>query len=270
MNQSTRQTASTTRTALTALPVNALMAPKPKPKLPSPRATRAQPARWLQGSRDALGLYILRPESFPSTAVIAHTPSFVVVNDLYPKSSVHVLLLPRSQAHTHQHPFQAFRDAAFRASVQSEIESVKGLVARELQRRFGAESRAEAARQAVLDGDGNGDGEGELPEGRDWRAEVISGVHSRPSMNHLHVHVLSRDMHSPALKHRKHYNSFNTPFLIDVADFPLGEDDPRLDPGGEGYLQRDLTCWRCGRGFGNRFKALKDHLEEEFETWRRE
>lgn len=244
------------------------MAPKPRPAPPCPRATRAEPARWFKGSRDALGPYIQHPENFPPTAVIAHTPSFVVVNDLYPKSSVHVLLLPRSQAHTRQHPFEAFGDAAFLKSVQSEVESVKGLVARELQRRFGTGSSAEAARQAALDGDG--DDQGELPAGRDWEAEVISGVHTRPSMNHLHVHVLSRDMHSPALKHRKHYNSFNTPFLIDVADFPLRPDDPRLDPGAEGYLQWDLTCWRCGRSFGNRFKALKDHLEDEFEAWRRE
>lgn len=245
------------------------MAPKPKSKpQPSPRASPASPARWVKGGPDGLGPYIVHPENFPATRVVAHSPDFVVVNDLFPKSSVHVLILPRSQAHTLQHPFDAFRDPAFQASVRREIDTVKDMVARELQRRFGAGSKAEARRQAVLNGDEElADGE-DLPEGRDWKAEVVSGIHARPSMSHLHVHVLSREMHSPALKHRKHYNSFNTPFLIDVADFPLAEDDPRLHPGKEQYLKRDLTCWRCGRNFGNRFKAFKEHLEVEFEAWR--
>lgn len=248
------------------------MAPRPKPKPPrQPQPPRASPsARWITGGPDGLGAYLVHPETFPSTRVISHSADFVVVNDLYPKASIHLLLLPRSPAHSAQHPFDAFKDAAFLASVQREVERLRDLVARELQRRFGAESRSEARRQAVLDGEGEGEEEEELPAGRDWRSEVKAGIHARPSMSHLHVHVISREMHSPCLKHRKHYNSFNTPFLIDVADFPLAEDDPRLQPGRERYLRRDLTCWRCGRNFGNRFKALKEHLESEFEEWKRE
>lgn len=241
------------------------MAPKSKPTPQSP--SYASPVRHFKGA-DNLGPYLLRPETFPATKVIAHSPNFVVVNDLYPKSSVHVLLLPRSQSHTRKHPFDAFTDPSFLSSVQSEVESVKTLVARELQRRFGGGSRTEARRQAVLDGDA--DDADQLPDGRDWKAEVVSGVHAHPSMNHLHVHVLSREMHSAALKHRKHYNSFNTPFLVDVADFPLAEDDPRRNPGKEQYLKKDLTCWRCGRNFKNRFTALKEHLEVEFEEWKTE
>ena len=87
-------------------------------------------------------------------------------------------------------------------------------------------------------------------------------------MSHLHIHVFTRDMHSPSLKHRKHYNSFNTPFLVDVADFPLRDDDPRRDTKEEGYLRRDLKCWRCGKNFGNQFQKLKEHLEREFEEWK--
>ena len=89
-------------------------------------------------------------------------------------------------------------------------------------------------------------------------------------MTHLHIHVLSRDRVSECMKRKKHYNSFNTPFLIDVADFPLAEDDVRRHPGKEGYLDRPLVCWRCGKNFRNGFAKLKRHLEEELEVWKRE
>lgn len=71
------------------------------------------------------------------------------------------------------------------------------------------------------------------------------------------------------MRHRKHYNSFATPFLVPVEDFPLAEGDERRRPGRGGFLERDLVCWRCGRGFGRGFKGLKEHLEEEFEGWKR-
>jgi len=240
--------------------VSELMAPKPKPKPPST-------VQKLFKNREGLGVYIDNPSAFPASRVIYHTPSFVAVHDLYPKASVHALLLPRSPAHSLKHPFDAFEDTAFLAEVQAEAAKLKGIVARELQRLFGSASRAERARQRVLTGEEDGGPGGELPPGRDWAKEVRVGIHAHPSMSHLHVHVISRDMHSPCLKHRKHYNSFNTPFLIDVADFPLADDDPRRHPGRNGYMDRGLKCWRCGREFGNKFKALKDHLDQEFEEW---
>ncbi|RYP59674.1 hypothetical protein DL769_008438 [Monosporascus sp. CRB-8-3] len=230
-------------------------------------------------ARDGLGAYLADPASFPASRVVFHDASFVAINDLYPKASVHTLLLPRDAALRRLHPFDALGDpnnAAFLAAVREQAARLRRLVAKELQRRYGRFSRADAAREAVLDGGALGEGEGEgqegreLPQGRDWEAEVRVGVHARPSMNDLHVHVLSRDMFSECLRHRKHYNSFNTPFFVDLADLPLAPDDPRRHPGRAGYLDADLTCWRCGRNFGNRFKQLKEHLAHEFEEWKKE
>lgn len=89
-------------------------------------------------------------------------------------------------------------------------------------------------------------------------------------MNHLHIHVISRDHYSDFLKHSKHYNSFNTPFFVDLEAFPLNEHDDRRHPGREGYLKSDLKCWRCGQNFGNKFARLKEHLAVEFEEWKSE
>lgn len=106
-----------------------------------------------------------------------------------------------------------------------------------------------------------------LPKGRDWSKEVKVGVHAHPSMNHLHIHVLSVDRFSECMKHRKHYNSFATDFFVPLEDFPLAEDDVRRK---QEYLNQDLKCWRCGKNFGNKFARLKEHLAEEFEEWRKE
>jgi aprataxin len=251
------------------------MKPKAKASAPSPqRSHGGNPFK----DRMGLGAYIADPESFPSSRVIYHTPDFVAIRDKFPKATVHTLLLPRSPAQTLRHPFEAFGDddAAFLAAVRAEVAKLKRLAAAELRRLVGGESRSDARRRAALDGDadpppgaGEEDGDG-LPPGRDWEAEILVGVHAVPSMSHLHIHVLSRDMCSPAMRHRKHYNSFTTPFLVDVADFPLPADDPRRATKEAGYLRRDLRCWRCGRNFGPKFKQLKEHLDEEMEAWRRE
>jgi aprataxin len=246
------------------------MAAKPKPETKQTEASGPKPQTFpLLKNKDSLGAWLVKPET--RHGVIYYNADFVAINDGYPKSSVHTLLLPRSPSHNLQHPFDAFKDETFLSRVKDEVEKLKVLVAKELQRRFAAGSAAEVRREALLNGELEPEGaDDQLPSGRDWAAEVITGIHAHPSMNHLHVHVLSREMHSPCVKHRKHYNSFNTPFLIDVADFPLADGDPRLHPGRAGYLNRDLKCWRCGKNFGNHFKALKDHLDEEFLEWKKE
>lgn len=240
------------------------MKPKPKPKPAEPdRSTGGNPFR----NRMGLGEYLDDPASFPASVVIAHDPDFVVIHDKFPKATVHTLILPRSPSVNMKHPFDALKDPAFLAQVRSQAEKVKKMVAAELQRKLGAGSRSEKTRQDVLDGKVDAD---EIPEGRDWLAEVKCGVHAVPSMTHLHVHVLSRDSRSACVKHRKHYNSFNTPFLVPLEDFPLAEDDPRRNTREHRYLARDLVCWRCGQNFGNKFTKLKEHLEEEFRKWKAE
>lgn len=216
--------------------------------------------------RDGLGEYVANPTAFPRNVVIYHNDDVVVINDLYPKATVHLLLLPRSADKTHLHPFEAFNDREFLRLVRSEASKLHELAAKELQRLLGKHSALDRPRQEALDANPPPP---ETPLGRDWKAEIMVGVHAHPSMNHLHVHIISKDRHSHCLRHRKHYNSFSTPFFIALDDFPLAETDPRRHPGREGYLQQDFECWRCGKGFGNRFAKLKEHLDKEFEEWKR-
>jgi len=211
------------------------------------------PTQWRSASRapsfrDGLLPYITAPSSFPPEVVLHHSSEFVWLRDKFPKSTVHTLLLPRDGERNTQHPVDAFDDAGFLASVRADAARLRSVVARELQRRFPLSSAS----------------------GRVWGEEdVIVGVHARPSMRHVHVHVLSRDMCSPALKKPRHYNSFQTAFFIGLDEFPLAADDDRR-PGrrhGDPWGTAPLVCWRCGSSFGRSFEALKKHLEVEKAAW---
>lgn len=219
--------------------------------------------------RDGLGAYIKNPEKYDSNVVIYHNSDFVVIHDLYPKSSIHTLILPRSAKHNYIHPFEAFEDAEFLELCRAELKKVEALVAAELQRRYGRYSKEDEELEKVLNGEVDIPNDQPLPVGRDWSKDVMSGVHAHPSMNHLHIHIMSKDRYSDCLNHRKHYNSFNTAFFVPLRDFPLAKDDPRRDPGKAGYLKEDFKCWRCGKMFGNQFTKLKAHLAEEFDEWKR-
>ncbi|KAJ5697953.1 hypothetical protein N7488_011637 [Penicillium malachiteum] len=218
------------------------------------------------GARDGLGAYIAKPESYPSSVVVYHNTDFVAIHDMFPKSSLHLLLLPRDSSKTRLHPFDAFEDAEFLTKVKAEVRKLRTHAAAELRRKYGKDSEQERARQEALIADPPPE---ELPAGRDWEKEIMCGVHAVPSMNHLHVHVIAVDRYSERLKHRKHYNSFSTPFFVPIDDFPLAPDDVRRHPTQEGYLKRDFVCWRCGEEFGNKLVQLKEHLKQEFEEWKR-
>ena len=263
---------------LTRLSVTDLMSPKKhentkSKKVPHSNTLASDPARnTVFLGRDGLGAYLQSPASFPASRVIYHDEKWVVVNDLFPKSSIHLLLLPRDPSKQLLHPFDAFQDLDFLKEVQTEVRKLRVLVAKEIHRRYGKFSTQDQKRQNAIDTLGEDQEEicAKLPPGRDWSKSIISGIHIGPSMNHLHVHVLSVDRHSECMRHRKHYNSFSTPFLVDVEDFPLDKRDDRRHPGMAAFLSRDLKCWRCGRNFGNKFARLKEHLKDEFVEWRKE
>lgn len=248
--------------------------PKKQPPSDTPPFDPALSTRAFR--KDGLKSYIDSPQTFPTSRVVDYNDKYVLINDLYPKSSIHLLLLPRDTMKQNQHPFIAFADLPFLRDVQEQVKKYGKLAAKELKRRYGEFSVSDRAHEFAVEEFENGESamgirqKRDIMNGRDWSKEIIAGVHAHPSMNHLHIHILSRDRHSECIRHRKHYNSFATDFFVPMEAFPLAKDDPRRQPGREGYLAQDLVCWRCGKGFGNKFARLKEHLEEEFELWKRE
>lgn len=233
------------------------------------------------GIRDGLGVYLNDPSSFPT--VVSYDDDFVVIKDAFPKATVHLLILPRDPKITDTHPIDALDDPDFLAMVKAKAETVKKVAAGELRRVLGKYSATERVRDDALRAleDRCADDVGldfevlerELPPSRDYLSSIRVGIHAAPSMNHLHIHVISEDMYSPALKKKRHWTSFNTPFFVELREFPLSkEDDRRVENGSRGkFHEGDVVCWRCKRGFSRKeggFEGLKRHLKEEFEEWR--
>ncbi|KAH7384147.1 HIT-like domain-containing protein [Phaeosphaeria sp. MPI-PUGE-AT-0046c] len=253
--------------------------PKPTAEDVGPSSTLEKAKNAVKGwdPRNGLGEYLDKPETNPEGRVVEHDDDFVVIRDKFPKASVHLLLIPRSPKYYNQHPLHAFsKDAAFLADVRTRVDRLQRLAASELRRQFGHLSASDAPYHAALEDLMSSPSpspptpaqEAALPAGRDWSAEIVTGVHTHPSMNHLHVHIFSRDMHSECMKHKKHYLSFNSTFLVQMDEFPLQEGSERFEPGH--WPSWDMKCWRCGENYKNKFKALNEHLEEEFEAWKKE
>ena len=114
--------------------------------------------------------------------------------------------------------------------------------------------------------------------GQRWAEEhapglpVALGFHSAPSMRQLHLHVISKDYDSPSLKTKKHWNSFTTPFFLDV-DWVLGQLEAEAggSGGGPGHLEYNvaakeallkgpLVCHRC-KALCSNMPKLKDHIK---------
>ncbi|KAJ3301830.1 hypothetical protein HDV03_000297 [Kappamyces sp. JEL0829] len=99
---------------------------------------------------------------------------------------------------------------------------------------------------------------------QDIDESVLMGFHAIPSMNLLHLHVISTDFCSSFLKHKKHYLSFTTPFFLTLEQVMAElEETGRVaaDPSELRLLLKGpLKCHRCDLVLATMPK-LKTHLE---------
>lgn len=153
----------------------------------------------------------------------------VVIKDCYPKAEVHFLVLPWKN-----------------------IPSIKDLTGSHLTiiKRMDLKAR-EIAR--------------EKGGGRKFKF----GYHAEPSMKRLHMHVISDDFNSPALKTKKHWNSYTTNFFIPsekvIKDLEsIGRVNLPSTSQSSLYLKTPLKCHKCPYSPGN-MPALKLHLAKHTE-----
>ena len=90
------------------------------------------------------------------------------------------------------------------------------------------------------------------------------GYHAVPSMDDLHLHIISTDLDSPCLKNKKHYNSFTTSFFVNADQveqelLQTGSIHPINVQKEEDKLKQPLRCFKCGQAQRN-LPTLKQHL----------
>lgn len=183
----------------------------------------------------ALGQYIKSPDKFPNEVVL-DTPDFVVIKDGFPKSHIHYLVLPKA-VKPDTHPLKAFEDDDLYEKTREMVEKVEKLAAVEFIR----------------------------TKGYSKDVKIQSGIHSVPSMNHVHVHVMTTDLSSPRLKNRTHLNSFKTDFFVPfktVADLKVSNLDAWMATQ-EKLIKADIVV--DGENYGNKFAKAKRRLDEDFE-----
>ncbi|KAH9599099.1 Aprataxin [Trypanosoma melophagium] len=169
--------------------------------------------------------------------VLYKDPQCIVVNDAYPKSKVHCLIMPLDLS---LDSLNAIRTEHI--PLMQHLLNV-------------AEQYVQFMRRGAL---AKGNGPPAL--------KMMTGFHSLPSLPQLHLHLISMDFETPYMKTRKHYNSFATPFFLS-ADRVLED----LQQNGCITLNRNVaelkrmeeqetSCLWCGHG-ENRIPQLKLHLQ---------
>ncbi|XP_038223501.1 aprataxin [Zerene cesonia] len=93
---------------------------------------------------------------------------------------------------------------------------------------------------------------------------LCSGFHAVPSMHRLHMHIISKDMISPCLKTKLHWNSFTTNFFLPYQDVlrKLKEDGhiEKISPEAhKKFMSTPLKCNQCNFEPKN-MPQLKQHL----------
>lgn len=194
--------------------------------------------------RYALKPFVDHPEDYPQQ-VLYYDANVSIIMDKFPKSAVHLLVLPRNYKKTLIKPTDAFDDVTFKASLQEYIDRAIAIAEDMFYSQWKAKNQGEGC------------------------VNIKVMCHAVPSMNNLHIHVLTDDHYSPWLKNKKHFNSFQDPFGITFDRFPLDANDPiRNMAFAQEHLKAPLK-WRNAH-YQSRFARLKADVNGDFESkWER-
>ncbi|XP_026722463.1 aprataxin isoform X1 [Athene cunicularia] len=94
--------------------------------------------------------------------------------------------------------------------------------------------------------------------------EFRLGYHAIPSMSQLHLHVISQDFDSPALKTKKHWNSFTTDYFLnseDVIEMVRSKGKVMVKDHASELLKLPLRCHCCKQQLST-IPQLKEHLRK--------
>ncbi|SCU95762.1 LAMI_0F03664g1_1 [Lachancea mirantina] len=203
--------------------------------------------------RYALKGFIDYPERYTHD-VIFYDSDVVIVRDKFPKSQGHLLVMPRDSDITDLDP--TLIDNKIKSKLQPAIDRALDVIYKEFHERYGLK---ESSRKKPFLTNAE-------YENKQYFIDNFTqvGIHGAPSMNNLHVHIMTRDFKSPSLKNKKHFNSFTTEFFVNWVKLPLNQKPDETFLEKIVIKQTEMKCVYCGQNFKNRFSELKLHLDREF------
>ncbi|KAJ3505558.1 hypothetical protein NLJ89_g7351 [Agrocybe chaxingu] len=128
------------------------------------------------------------PETLPASILFKRSAKNITIFDGYPKSIFHFLILPRIQE-----PLTADTLRNLPSLLKGDKERAKAVI-------DAISEDAEAVKKEIQE---------EMVERYGFKWDIWTGFHGAPSMEHLHLHVISADLCSERMKNKKHYNSFH-------------------------------------------------------------
>ena len=184
----------------------------------SVRAYKEPPLFTGTNSLDALKHVVYEIQKRGSHKLLFHASQrFVAIYDQFPKSKYHLLILPRERYYESVHHIEPSN----RADMQFLTEMV----------RFGDEVIHSLLRQI------------------DPNRTFISGFHAIPSLQPVHMHVLSLDLSGRSMKKKKHFNSFATPFFLEshqtLRQLQSGSRITTHKEEFQEMLKRPMQCFWC-------------------------
>jgi aprataxin len=144
------------------------------------------------------------PEMIPASILFSHSPSTLTIFDAYPKAIFHFLILLRPTEKLSVLDLASLRtllrqdkDSARLAleTLLDECENLIKNIREEMRERYGFVWDVHAGFHAV--------------PSMEYAHMLPSGMRILIKSRHIHLHVISSDLTSQALKTKKHYNSFH-------------------------------------------------------------
>ena len=202
-------------------------------------------------SRSALFEYAKNPSNF-RRIIRYEDENCVIVSDRYPKARLHFLLLAKP----------AYLNNVLRLTDLKQRDVAKLEVLYQTARAFATNAADDFYTFCRSGGDGGGFG-----RGGGGPLIMNIGLHMIPSLEPLHIHIISDDFCSLWVKTKRHFNSFASDFfykldelvqsLREIGDL-AAEINPRM---AQRQLDKDLKCTKCGLFGGGTMAEFKLHLE---------
>lgn len=206
---------------------------------------------FYSNSRSALFEYAKNPANFQKI-IRYEDENCVIVSDRFPKARLHFLLLAKP----------SYLNNVLRLTDLKQRDVAKLEVLYQTARSFATNTAYDFFNFCKRSGDSGGYG-----KGGGGPLTMNIGLHMIPSLEPLHIHIISDDFCSVWVKTKRHFNSFASDFFYKLDELiqslrEIGDLAAEINPKmAQRQLDKELKCTKCGLFGGGTMAEFKIHLE---------